>query len=118
MTKQRFFPFLAGFALALVFVLISAASLRQPTAYDVRKNTAEVEMVHGIYVFTDSKPVLEYQYIGKVEAFWIVQDDYETVRDEVVRLVKKKQKEANAVILHFSGSSFTGDAIKIEDSTK
>lgn len=115
MTRFKFqFPFLAGFVLAAACFLILAATHR-PNLYDVRKSTAEVEQVHGIYVFTDCKPVMEYEYIGKVEAFWIAKDDYETVRDEVIRLVKKKQKAANAVILHFSGSSFTGDAIKIAE---
>lgn len=107
------YTFIAGLVFAGLF---SFTHLQ--TAYDARKSTAEVEQYQGIYIFTDCKPVLEYEYIGKVTAFWIAKTDYETVRDEITRQVKKKQKDANAVILHFSEGSYTGDAIKIKEPAK
>lgn len=122
MTKPKsYHTFLQGLifgACAFLACLLIVSATSRPSTYDVRKNTAEVEQVHGIYVFTDCKPVADYEYIGKVTAFWVASQDYETVRDEVIRQVKKKQKEANAVILHFSGSNYTGDAIKIADPAK
>lgn len=108
---------LAGFAAGIALCATLAFSHRS-SAYDPRKSTAEVEQYQGVYVFSDCKPVCEYDYIGKVNAFWVMKNDYETIRDEIVRLVKKKHKEANAVIIHFSNDSFSGDAIKIKEPSK
>lgn len=105
MTKQRFFPFLAGFALALVFVLISAASLRQPTAYDVRKNTAEVEQIQGFWVFIDSKPVTEYDYLGTINGTrgrGSFNPQYTVIRDALLKLARKQYPDADGIILHLN----------------
>ena len=35
--------------------------------YEVRKNTAEVNQMQGLWIFTDSRPVQEYNYLGSVK---------------------------------------------------
>ncbi len=83
------------------------------------KALARVEQVQGLYVFTDSRPVAEYDYLGTVNAPGVVmsssQMQYPPVRDALIKRGRQKYPEANGIILHFvSGSSDKADLIRFK----
>ena len=65
------------------------------TSYEPTKATGEVEQMQGLYIFTDSKPVSEYEYLGTVKTTFAVDVQYVGTRDKMIRKAKKsfqKQK--------------------------
>ena len=125
--KKSLLSFFAGAA----FLSLIAAG--QPGAssidYAPGKRTAEVEQYQGLYVFTDSKPVLEYDYIatvkynssmaGRLLGTSTAATQYEDVRDGLLKIVRKecdkKGYKPDAVILHLkSGDADTADLIKFK----
>lgn len=84
--------------------------------YDAKINTAEVEQYEGIYVFVDSKPVREYEYLGTEKViFTLGSGQYRDIRDKLIRKVKKEYPQANGIIFHFNeGAADKADAIKIK----
>lgn len=54
-----------GILIGLSLVLLVAFAAIN---YEPKKATAEVEQMQGLYIFTDSKPVLEYEYLGTVKS--------------------------------------------------
>lgn len=93
-------------------VMVAFASVYEPTAA-----TAEVEQLRGLYIFTDSKPVLKYEYLGTVKnSFSLGDSQYTGVRDRLIRKAKKDYPQADAVIITFkTGGKDTADAIKFKD---
>ena len=59
--KKIFFGIIAGFAISIL-VAFTVAN------YEVKNNTAEVSQYEGYYIFTDCKPVKEYDYIATIGA--------------------------------------------------
>ncbi len=55
-----------------VFGILIGISLTALTAmvqnYQVKKATAEVESYENILIFSDNKPVMEYEYLGTVKS--------------------------------------------------
>lgn len=91
----------------------------QPTNADaVKKNAAVVEQVQGIYVFTDCKPVKEFEYLGTVKAtgaFSVRSPQYESVRDILIKRLKKEYPQADGIILKLKdGDTDSADAIKFK----
>jgi len=84
--------------------------------YDPKKSTAEVEQYEGLYVFVDSKPVKEYDYLGTVKASMTLGDtQYTGCRDRMIKKCKKDYPQADGIIITFkSGGADKADAIKFK----
>ena len=81
--------------------------------YEPQKKTAEVEQMEGLYVFTDSKPVFDYEYLGTVKATIGLSGQYQSVRNKLIKKAKKKYPNAEGVIFHFTtGGTDRCDAIR------
>jgi len=84
--------------------------------YEPKKATAEVEQMQGLYIFTDSKPVLPYEYLGTVKTSIVMDTQYQGVRDKLIKKAKKDYPNADGLIMQFrSGGTDKCDAIKYSD---
>lgn len=85
-------------------------------SYEPKHATAEVEQLQGLYIFVDSKPVLEYEYIGTVKStFSLGGSQYTDVRDRIIKKAKKDYPQADAIIISFkAGGTDRADAIKFK----
>lgn len=102
-------PFLIGIALCGLF------SFKMVADYVAKKNTAEVDQYQGVYVFTDSKPVGEYDYLGTVKVSMSLSGQYASVRDALIKKAKKEYPNANGIIFNFKdGGTDKADAILIK----
>lgn len=81
-------------------------------------NRAEVNSVQGLLIFTDSRPVAEYSYLGTVKGpgpYGLDDPQYTNVRDVLIKRAKKQFPEANGIILQLnSGGEDKADAIKMK----
>jgi hypothetical protein len=79
-------------------------------------NKAEVNIIQGMMIFTDSRPVSTYTYIGTISGtFAAMNPQYTNVRDKIISKVKIKFPEANAIIFNLnSGGADKADAVKIQ----
>ena len=83
--------------------------------YVVNKKTAEVATIQNLKVFTDSEPVMEYEYLGTVKNGLSLSGQYQPVRDGLIKRVRKDYPQADGVILHLiNGSADKADAIKFK----
>ncbi len=84
-------------------------------SYEPKKATAEVEQMQGLYIFTDSKPVLEYEYLGTVKATIGMDSQYQGVRNKMIDKASRDFPNADALIMQFkSGGTDRCDAIKFK----
>lgn len=80
-------------------------------------NKAEVNQLQGIYIFTDSKPVQDYNYLGTVKNGFRVagSSQYTATRDRMIKKLKESYPDADAAIFYFNdGSADRCDAIKFK----
>ena len=85
--------------------------------YTSDKATATVNQVQGVYIFIDSKPVAEYQFLGTVDTKGIISGNpqYTVVRDKLLKRIKKDWPAADGVIFSFNaGGRDHADAIKFK----
>jgi len=83
----------------------------------IKNNIAEVNQIEGYYIFTDCKPVKEYQYLGTVKVTGgFSSGQYTDVLKKIVKRAHDTFPSADALILHFtSGAADHADAIKFKD---
>lgn len=95
---------------------VSLAAFSFKYAYDVRSNTAEVEQMDGLYIFVDSKPVKEYDYLGTEKVgVSMGSGQYRDVRDKLIKKIKKEYPQAQGILIHFAeGGADKADAIKFK----
>ena len=91
MKKTTISAFLLGFA---TLALFSFTALYEP-----KNATAEVDQFAGIYVFKDSKPVKETEFLGTEKVGFSMSGSYEDVRDKMIKKVRKDYPSAEAIIL-------------------
>lgn len=84
-----------GIIIGVSFTALIGAGV---TEYVVSKKTAEVNQQGGIYIYTDSKPVNEYVYLGKVKAVLTLQGQYQEVIPVLVKKAKKEYPSAEGII--------------------
>jgi len=126
MTKPKFhYTFLQGLifgACAFLACLLIVSATSRPSTYDVRKSTAEVEQLAGFYVFVDSKPVTEYEYLGTINGTGgrgSFNPQYTVVRDALLKLARKKYPDADGIMLHLNaGGKDRADVVKFKDPAK
>jgi hypothetical protein len=79
------------------------------------KNQAKVMQYQGCYIFTDSEPLNEANYIGSVTAN-LFSSQYTSVRDHFIKKSKKKFPDGKGLIIKLvSGSTDSADAIKFNN---
>ncbi len=103
-------------SIAIVFAL-SFTDPKQSTT----QSAAEVNQVSGCYLFVDSRPASEYDYLGTVKPSLLSQitepgtGQYQHIRDLLIQAVKKKFPKANGIIFDFhDGGTDKADAILIK----
>ena len=98
---------------------IAAAVLFRCIAFkkSASTNKAEVNSIQGMMIFTDSKPVADYKYIGTVSLSAIsFNEQYQEVRDKLIKKAKKQYPDANAIILQLSNDGNNkADVIKVNE---
>jgi hypothetical protein len=85
--------------------------------YEPKKSTAEVNSIEGLLIFIDSKPVLEYDYLGTVKSNTggLGNPQYEGVRNRLIKNAKKEYPNADAIILQLNyGQTDKADVIKFK----
>lgn len=97
----------------IMTALVSFSAFKIAT-YEPKKSSAEVEQYEGLYIFTDSKPLMETEYLGTVKStFGATQ--YEDVRDKLIKKAKKEFPKAEALIISLkAGGTDKCDAIKFK----
>lgn len=100
----------------LLGVSLSALFAFTVMNYDPKKSTGEVDQFQGLFIFVDSKPVMEYEYLGTVKSSVSFGDSqYTGVRDRIIKKAKNDFPQADAIIITFkSGGSDKADAIKFK----
>lgn len=102
--------------LLLFLSIIILSSFATRLYYDVRQSTAEVNQEQGVYIFVDSKPVKKYEYLGTVKVSIAWDNDYTTLKNVLVKKLKKEYPQANgAIIMEIGGNVPKADAILIEE---
>jgi hypothetical protein len=101
---------------AFVAGLLLAGTLAFTAIYEPSKATAEVDRIEGVYIFTNSLPVMEYEVVGKVKAsISFGSGQYTDVRSLLIKKCKKEYPEANGLIMYFvDGGTDRAEAIKFK----
>lgn len=75
---------------------------------------AKVSQFQGLYVFVDSEPLNETEYVGTVKSKRsMVSSQYSKLRDKLINKCRDDFKDAQGLVIKFvSGGTDTGDAIK------
>lgn len=99
-----------GFCLGIIAMVMMAST------QEIKKNHAEVTQLQGLFIFTDSKPMGEYEYLGTAKSKTSFSGtQYTDVRDRLIKKVKEDFPQAEGVIFNFkAGSTDTADAIKFK----
>ncbi len=99
---------------AAVAIMVMSLAAFTVVEYQVKNSTAEVEQVSGVYVFVNSKPVHEYEYMGTVKSAGVVMSkDYEDLMPKMVKRAIKEYPKADAVIFK-NGEIYEADVIKFK----
>ena len=93
--KKQVIGFLLGMSVTILLSFRSAV-------FTPNASTAEVNNVEGLYVFTDSKPLMPYDSIGVIEIGFITDTQYESIRNNLIKRTKIKFPYADGVILNFN----------------
>ena len=78
---------------------------------------ATVNQLQGLYIFTDCRPVNQFQYLGSVKNGFRMagSSQYTAVRDRLIKKVKADYPAANAIIFHLNDKSADfADAITLK----
>ncbi|MCA4899518.1 MAG: hypothetical protein ACK514_10920 [Bacteroidota bacterium] len=103
--------------IGLIIGLTTSFLLSMTTIQETKKSHAEVDQYQGIYVFTDSKPLKEYEYLGTVKlTLGLGSGQYQNVRNVLIKRAKKDYPQADGLIMNFKdGGTDRADAIKFKD---
>ncbi len=100
--------------LLFALILISLVAFKSLS----NKNLAEVNQVQGFFLFVDSKPVQEYEYLGtvKVTAWNVSSEQYQGVRDGLIKRARKEFPNGDGMIFNFNnGGTDQADVIKFKE---
>lgn len=83
-----------------LLVVIAATALLSAsiTEYVVKKATAEVDQVEGLYLFFNAAPVSDTEYLGTVKVGMTWDSKTTTRRDAIIKKVKKEYPEAEGIV--------------------
>ncbi|WP_299368335.1 hypothetical protein [Winogradskyella sp.] len=78
-------------------------------------NVAEVEQMQGYYIFVDSKPISDYEYLGTVKSAITFSGQYQPVRDALLKKARKQFPNGDGIIFHFhNGGTDRADVIRFK----
>ena len=83
-----------------------------------KNSYAEVNQLKGYYIFVDSRPLHEYEYLGEVKGPGVGfgSGQYSEVRNKMIDRLAKEYPKADGIILHFqTGAKDRAEAIKFKD---
>ncbi|MBK7651569.1 MAG: hypothetical protein IPJ20_13710 [Flammeovirgaceae bacterium] len=104
--KSSFLGFLTGVSLTTL-VAFKAVTFQPNSA------TAEVVNIDGLYIFTDSRPIMNYDSLGVVELGFVSGTQYESIRSNLIKRARKDYPNANGLILDLNKKGIDkGIAIK------
>jgi len=69
--------------------------------FEPHASYAEVNKIDGLYMFTDSKPLTDYDTLGVVEIGFVTGTQYESIRGNLIKRAREKYPNANGLILNF-----------------
>lgn len=87
---------LFGFGLGVGLTTLLAFT---PSVLEPRTSMAHVEEVNGVLIFTDSKPMLPYDSIGTVELSFVMDTQYQSIRNHLLKKAKKKYPNVQGLIM-------------------
>ncbi len=85
------------FGISVSILLAFRGAIFTPSA-----STAEVNNVEGLYVFTDSKPIVPYDSLGSIEIGFVTDTQYESIRNNLIKRAKNKFPYADGIIMNFN----------------
>ena len=97
--------------------LITLVSANLPG--DIDKSMAKVNQTQGYYLFVDSTPVAEYEYLGTVKnkvglSDLEGSDDFIKVKKRLIKKAKKDFPEGNGLIFNIENTRGEADVIKFK----
>lgn len=101
---------LIGLSLTLLIAFSTATQ-------EIKNSTAEVNQIEGVLIFTDCKPVKQYEYLGTVKSNTggFGNPQYEGVRNRLIKKVKNEYPQADGAIMYLNyGQADKADAIKFK----
>ena len=90
--KSNLLACLMGCAITLMFAF--TMSNTNPAA-----SSAQVVSIEGLYIFTDSKPLMPYDSLGTVDLGFVWDTQYESVRNNLIKRAKREHMQADGLIL-------------------
>lgn len=90
-----------GMIIGVSFTALVGAGI---ASYSVSKKTAEVTYRSGLYIYTDSKPVMEYEHLGNVTYKLTMSGKYHEIIPALIKKAKKDYPGAEGII-YTSGES-------------
>ncbi|MBI49148.1 MAG: hypothetical protein CL850_02535 [Crocinitomicaceae bacterium] len=106
------------FGIILILSLSSLFAFTYSAVYDIKNNTSEVNQFEGLLIFTDSKPVKSYEYLGTVKSNTggFGGSQYEDVRKRLIKNAKKEYPQADGLILFLNkGQADKADVVKFKE---
>jgi hypothetical protein len=101
--------YLIGVAAGIALTVLTAMVQN----YQVKKATAEVQSYENILVFTDSRPVMEYEYLGTVKITFA--KSHNDSRDGLIKKAKSEFPNAEGIIITVRpGQADKADVIKFK----
>ncbi len=81
-----------------LFVLIAVLSAFTAINYEIKKESAEVERVQGLYVFVKAKPLKEYEFLGTVTGPAVSSHEFDVLLEKFIKRVKEKYPDAEGIV--------------------
>ena len=91
--------------IAYCFILFVTLVSAKIVMYDIKNNTAETNQIEGLYIFTDSKPVKEFEFIGTEKITFSMSGSYEAVINKIAKKARKEFPTAQALIFDGEGQA-------------
>lgn len=83
--------------------------------YQIKPSTAEATQVQGLYIFTDCKPISDYEYLGTVSISVSMSSQYNDVRNSLIKKAKKEYPNSTGIIISLAtGSTDRADIIRFK----
>lgn len=85
----------------LIGITLTALTAMVQT-YQVKKSTAEVDQIQGLYIFAKAKPTTEYEHLGTMKGPTVGSHEFDDLILSILKKVKKEYPNAEGII--FDGS--------------
>lgn len=103
---------------ALIILLLSSSFALYHTILYKQSNyefvTALVDKENGLYIFTNSRPTLIYESIGKVKAGVTMSGTYQQLKKSLINKTLKNYPTAEAIIVDVDDNCASAEVIKFK----